>query len=242
MHMPLTKEVGSHRAFSLVELLVVMAVIGILATIVITVIGSLREQARLSQGIANLKQIGNALHLYAVDHNGKLPYSWKQNDTDWGLEVSGYIQGSGTRYSSSNAYRSEVFTDPNASIDGGSLHFSAHQLLMPPYSKNNYNDQINIAAIQNPSELVIVADSAQNDGGMSQAGLRPRCFKLTSNDYTGDLNDPVPLDDNLDGNSYTGNVRYRVKNDTAAKFLFVDGHVEVINMGELKYRNTVFQR
>lgn len=240
--MPQTVAHKGQRAFSLIELLVVVAITAVLAAVVIATLGAIREQARLSRGVANLKQIGNALHLYAVDNDGKLPYSWKQNVSDWGLEVSGYIQESGTRYSNSNAYRSEVFTDPSATIDGGTLHYSAHQLLMPTYSTNNYNDQVKIASIQNPSELVIVADSAQKDSGMSPAGLRPSYFKLTSAGFGGDLGDTVPLEDNKDGNAYAGNVRYRMKNNTAAKFLFVDGHVEVINMGELKYRNTVFQR
>jgi len=61
------------RGFSLVELSVVIAIIGILAAILFPVFAQTREAARRASCQANLHQIGLALHLYAQDHDGRFP-------------------------------------------------------------------------------------------------------------------------------------------------------------------------
>jgi len=63
------------RAFTLIELLTVIAIIGVLAAILIPVIGSVRERARTTQCIANLRTWGNATGLYVAEHQGRLPAS-----------------------------------------------------------------------------------------------------------------------------------------------------------------------
>ncbi len=60
--------------FTLVELLAVIAIIGVLAAIVIPVVGHVRKGARTAQCSSNLRQIGQAMLLYAGDHAGRVPY------------------------------------------------------------------------------------------------------------------------------------------------------------------------
>lgn len=60
----------SRSAFTLVELLTVIAIIGILAAILIPVVGSVRKSARNSQCVSNLRQWSTAIGLYANDNRG----------------------------------------------------------------------------------------------------------------------------------------------------------------------------
>jgi prepilin-type N-terminal cleavage/methylation domain-containing protein len=63
----------SRQAFSLVELLVVMAIIGILAALLLPVLAAAKERALRSQCVNNLKQLGEATQMYADDHGNQLP-------------------------------------------------------------------------------------------------------------------------------------------------------------------------
>ncbi|CAM3053059.1 DUF1559 domain-containing protein [Rariglobus hedericola] len=60
-------------AFTLIELLTVIAIIGVLAAILIPVVGKVRDNAKSSQCITNLRQNGVAIQNYAADNKGVLP-------------------------------------------------------------------------------------------------------------------------------------------------------------------------
>jgi len=63
----------ARHAFTLVELLVVVAIIGLLAAILFPVFFSAREKARQSTCLSNYHQIGLAIHMYASDFDDATP-------------------------------------------------------------------------------------------------------------------------------------------------------------------------
>ena len=70
--MPSPKRPASDSGFTLVEILIVVFIIGLLATIVsVNVIGR-TDEARRTKAIADLKKIESAMHLYKLD-NGRYP-------------------------------------------------------------------------------------------------------------------------------------------------------------------------
>lgn len=61
------------RAFTLVELLVVMVIIAVLAGVAFPVFGNVIFTAKMNAGMQSAKQIGLALVAYAGDHDGQYP-------------------------------------------------------------------------------------------------------------------------------------------------------------------------
>jgi prepilin-type N-terminal cleavage/methylation domain-containing protein len=67
------KNPSARVAFTLVELLVTIAILAILAALLSSAVGSARTGADRTNAIANMRQIGSAIGLYASDKNGLFP-------------------------------------------------------------------------------------------------------------------------------------------------------------------------
>jgi prepilin-type N-terminal cleavage/methylation domain len=85
-------------AFTLIELLTVIAIIGILAAILIPTVGRVRSKARTAQCVSNLRQIGLACLLYADDHKGLLPVHGgssltptSEKNWNWNRKITPYM-------------------------------------------------------------------------------------------------------------------------------------------------------
>lgn len=106
-------------AFTIVELLTVIAIIGVLAAILIPTVGRVRDNARNSHSISNLRQIGLTNQLYAQENQG---YTVPGKDTEgkqWQVLLSPYTEikplaGNWEINQDSGGYKGKsFFVDPN---------------------------------------------------------------------------------------------------------------------------------
>jgi prepilin-type N-terminal cleavage/methylation domain-containing protein len=70
---------GMRRAFTLVELLVVIGIIAVLIGLLLPTLGKAREAARQSACLSNLRQVHQAFCLYALDYRDQVPLGYRKS-------------------------------------------------------------------------------------------------------------------------------------------------------------------
>jgi len=170
------------RGFTLIELLVVIAIIAILAAILFPVFATARNQARKTQCISNLKQIGTAFGMYAEDYDGLLPIYHTGTATWWdalkevaktvaigacpsAISQYGYASGyalsvyvSGAAYSSiTDPSGTVVVCDAGGLVSGKDSGWSQCHVLPPSQTSSTYPNSWP-AARHNGTIVVLWAD------------------------------------------------------------------------------------
>lgn len=189
----------SPRAFTLVELLAVIAVVGMLAGLLVPVVGAVREKARSTQCMSNMRQVGAASLLYLADQKGHLPSSGHDRNPDgtsrsWRETLKAYL---------GPTFIGRCPSRPNHPSD---LTYGWNDFLTVP-SGPNEGRGILFSACRQPSATLMLAEIT--DEGVSEH-LHFRGF---------------PRGVTLNG--FRQLVRTDV-HGRGSNYLFVDGHVETL--------------
>jgi prepilin-type N-terminal cleavage/methylation domain-containing protein/prepilin-type processing-associated H-X9-DG protein len=170
------------RGFTLIEMLVVIAVIGVLAGLIFPALVRAKSHARSTACVGHLRQMGFALTMYLGDYGAYPagPTLWQRQlsvySTDYDREMSRYH--SGERYRNP-AYRDMFWVCPELEPkqetvfdDMLNRHFPAYQVVVSQYAINargtgagiavhglaKFGSSVKESEVRVPSDMIAVAD------------------------------------------------------------------------------------
>ena len=172
----------TEKAFTLVELMVVIVIIAILATLLLPALSKTKSSAKRTVCVNNLRQINLAVRMYAEDHRDSLPFiGWlfpaAQGDGVWRLYrhmVQSYVgikppASSKDKIFACPADTFSVGFDDHGPMLGGPAHESGTEPDFTSYLFNGFNTKTNrnapgiagkqLAALRNPAQTVLVAEA-----------------------------------------------------------------------------------
>jgi prepilin-type N-terminal cleavage/methylation domain-containing protein/prepilin-type processing-associated H-X9-DG protein len=212
------------RAFTLVELLVTIAIVAVLAMLLLPALAQGKRSAQRAQCISNLRQLGIAARLYFDEHDGQtflyrlyptnggtlFWFGWLQNGVDGNRDFDAtqgplypYLQGRGVEICPSLGYGGPNFKYKARGAAYG-YGYNIH------ISTNTPNVPRNIDTIRDTSGTALFADAAQvNDFLPPASPTRPM------------LEEFFYLDAGP-GSYPNGHFRHRQRANVA----FLDGHVD----------------
>ncbi len=165
-----SRRAGMSKAFTLVELLVVIGIIAVLIAIIMPSLSRAREQAKQIQCLSNVRQIGMGFYMYAGDNKGIYP-----RFADWGGEYpEDWIYWENDRDPAQSAialyvggFTAEKFRCPSDDLTRYPGHISGgYGPYLYSYSFNTYcsstvHPAIRLGSIYNASEKILLVEEDQ---------------------------------------------------------------------------------
>jgi prepilin-type processing-associated H-X9-DG protein/prepilin-type N-terminal cleavage/methylation domain-containing protein len=167
-----------HVAFTLVELLVVVAVIALLSALAFPALRSAIETGRRATCAGNLKTLATGVLGYAGENNGFLPYSLGNNlilggpsSAPWFWAVGDYLGGQYTKAQEADWSKQKTFRGlpsclycPSAKRETSNttpydVSYGINRILVDKDLANSPPTQTRVISVPRPSRMVLLGDS-----------------------------------------------------------------------------------
>ncbi|MDQ3199295.1 MAG: type II secretion system GspH family protein [Verrucomicrobiota bacterium] len=169
---------SSVRGFTLIEILVVIAVIAVLISIALPVFSSVQEKARVTQDMNNLRQLGIATQTYLNDSDGVI-FLTDQDATPWMKSLHPKYLPAWKIFQSPFDSRSAAESDTTSPVSYG-LNFQAAGVLVDKIQKStlfillapaqNSETQVKFSGVSGAK--VTVLRDASAPGGAAKGGTQ----------------------------------------------------------------------
>ncbi|MDQ3814990.1 MAG: type II secretion system GspH family protein [Armatimonadota bacterium] len=148
---------ASRHGFTLLEILVVVAIIAVLASMLFPALVKAREGARRVSCLSNMRQFGMAIQMYTMDHSERMPGPGA-NGRDWTAQLMPYT-GSTQIFSCLSDPSDGVLTvtagdTAKLSYGWNSLYISSNRFGF----KNPNGAPLALRSIDQPSETIVIFD------------------------------------------------------------------------------------
>jgi prepilin-type N-terminal cleavage/methylation domain-containing protein/prepilin-type processing-associated H-X9-DG protein len=224
------------KAFTLIELLIVIAIISLLTAILFPVFARAREQARKAACASNLRQIGMAVMQYVQDYDERYPMGRHYYDS-WPTPPAGEADGFWFKLLQPYTKSMQVFVCPTAgkinhdsggygwnfcgtggitSNGNGFGYVTHHVRRCTPGAVTG----VSLSAVSKPAETFLVADPSSN--GYSGNGVFTIAYSYKH--YTPTLHGGSPYT-NVD---QSGDASLVLDYSGGGNYLFADGHVKFV--------------
>lgn len=232
---------AARSGFTLLELLVVVAVVLVLAGLLFPVASSMQDSAKDSKCLSNLRSIVTAAHAYANENNGFFPKAFDRNQPGalqfWHAQLLPYLDDG-------NSEGSEVFLCPHNEVKVTASRYactySVHPGLMPQNPPLQwFVGPLPRQAVPRPSQIILVADGTQAvAGGVSDTSLtNPFAVFAPNNTPLTTVLTPLPQWDN---DQSARHLRFRHGGRLQAGML--DGSARSFRKEDLTYGQFVLDR
>lgn len=173
------------RAFTLVELLTLIAVIGILAAILIPALTGTRQNATTTASGSNLRQLGLAVLAHANENRGKLAATVPDGKPQWNYggtgEIFQFVYNQDSSSGGWDAIENTVFESPasraaypEASMNRHSFAKNSHLGQNASTVGNLYDlksQEVPLASIPNPAKAALLLDFRVSNFTVNQSSF-----------------------------------------------------------------------